>query len=512
MKIMTRFNSLEKYEKYSLAVIIIFSLIAVYLTSIYHVSGDGCWHIQAGKFLADNYKIPSFEPLGRDEPFWSPPLYHIFVAFIYLLFNTFNHNVANFAIKFVSPIFGILSLIFSFFVVKKLANSKIAFYSTLFLAYVPIFIDHSVISYVESMLVFFVILSVYFLINDKIFLSGMAAGFSILTKYNGVFILPLLVYFLYRKHANKKIFYKNAFLIVFLPLLIAAPWFLRNWAIFGNPVWPFLNFIFKGLELKSYSQARLQNLFHPNFVIFTYLGIFGVPDGNYAAFSFFNVPYFKFLLGFWLIGTLFFIIPLIIGFFIKNEAAKKQKNNLNSGTSANKVFFVVWLTSYLILFLLYVVNVGWSVSRIMLPAFPALAFFWASGYDKLMTKIKFGKMINLLTILVIIGFVFTSVIKTNLATNAWKFYQNDFDWVKSNTEKNSVFIANGQCVPNNIERSSLYAINENLRMANYIWINQQFKLDKRSIIEDNQLKLIESKNYDKIYSNKRTNTIIYKIK
>src|SRR3989344_2478681 len=79
-------------------------------------------------------------------------------------------------IKFISPIFGILSLIVSFLLVKKLYSSKIAFYSTIFLAFVPIFIDYSVLSYVESMLTFFVVLSVYFLVKDRIWLSGIAAG------------------------------------------------------------------------------------------------------------------------------------------------------------------------------------------------------------------------------------------------------------------------------------------------------------------------------------------------
>ena len=168
MNIIKKFQNSDEYTKYSAIIIILFSIIVPSLTSIYHVSGDGCWHMSVSRFISEQKKIPLSEPLGRDEPFWSPPLYHIISAALYFIFNSFNHNAANFAVKFISPIFGILSLIFSFLVIKKMANSKIAFYSVIFLAFVPIFIDYSVLSYVESMLVFFVVLSIYFLINDKI--------------------------------------------------------------------------------------------------------------------------------------------------------------------------------------------------------------------------------------------------------------------------------------------------------------------------------------------------------
>ena len=377
------------------------------------------------------------------------------------------------------------------FLIKKLVNSRIAFYSTVFLAFVPIFIYYSVLSYEESTLTFFVILSIYFLINERFVLAGISAGLSILTKYNGVFILPVLVYILYKKF-DKKIFLKNALIITILPLLIALPWFIRNWLVLGNPIWPFLNFIFKGFEAKSYTVFEFGRLFHYDIIAFTYLGFFGVPDGNYALLTFFDIPYLKFLLAIWLIGTLIFIAPLILGFF----------NNKNR-------IFILWVSSYLVLFLLYVANVGFSVSRMMLPAFPALAVFWAFGYDKIMKDYKLKKLTNLLLVLIITGFVFTEFVKIKLASDAWDFYKGDFDWVKLNTKQSNIFIANGQCVPYNIERTSLYATNENIGEADYIWINQNFKLDRVSILDDATLKLIQSKNYKVAYSNKKTGTIVY---
>ena len=490
MNLIKKFNKLEKYTKYSIYTIFIFSMIILSLASIYHVSGDGCWHIPVGKFIASNIRFPLFEPLGRDEPFWSPPLYHIFVAVVYYVFNAFNNNIANSAVKFVSPAFGILSIIFSFLVIRKLVNSKIAFYSVLFLAFIPIFIDYSVISYTESTLSFFVILSVYYLINDKPVLSGIAAGLSVLAKYNGVFILPVLVYILHKKYGNKKLFYKNAFAVVAISLLIASPWLIRNFILLGNPIWPFLNLIFSGIEAKSYSSLDFSRM-----VLFAYFGFFGIPDGNYSLLSFFDIHYFNLLLPIWLIGTLIFVMPLFIGFKTKKETG----------------YLIVWVLSYLILFFLYVVNVGWAVSRMMLPAFPAIAILWAFGFEKLQSK-NFSKLVNVVFILVVIGFVFTEFAKMGLAADAWEFYSRDFDWVKTNTKSDAIFVANGQCIPYNIERTALYANDESLGKAGFIWVNQNFALDKRSIFEEQLLKDVQAKNYNVIYSNKKTGTIIYSTK
>ena len=50
-----KFNMLEKYTRYSIIVIVLFSVIVLALESIHHISGDGCWHIQAGKFFGEKW-------------------------------------------------------------------------------------------------------------------------------------------------------------------------------------------------------------------------------------------------------------------------------------------------------------------------------------------------------------------------------------------------------------------------------------------------------------------------
>lgn len=497
MNLIDKLKKQEKYTKYSIYLIIIFSIIVITLASVYHVSGDGCWHMPVGKYIAKEHKFPLFEPLGRDEPFWSPPLYHIAIAAVYSIFSIFWGNIANSAPKFIPPFFGILSLAFSFLTIRKLLNSRTAFYSILFMAFVPIFIDYSVLSYAESILVFFVVLSVYLLINNKIALSGIAAGLSILAKYNGVFILPILIYILYKRN-DKKAFLKKSMVLASFCILIAMPWLIRNWILLGNPIWPFLNFIFSGIEAKSYSTLDFSRIVHPNIISFTLLGFFGVPDGNYAAFSFFDLPLIRILLPLWLVASIVFITPAFIGIFHSKKAPEAK-------------IFILWLSSYFILFLLYVLNVGWSVSRMLLPAFPALAVFWAFGYKVLMQKAIFRKTAFLILVIAA-GLVFSEFIKFILASNEWSFYNHDFEWVRQNTAKESVFIASGQCIPYNIERTSLHFSEENIKNADYLWLNQNFRLDKRSVLSQNEIQSIHSRNFKIAYDNKSTGTRIYQIK
>ena len=288
--------------------------------------------------------------------------------------------------------------------------------------------------------------------------------------------------------------------ITALSLIIPSPWLIRNWILLGNPIWPFLNFIFHGYQLKSYSALDASKLYSYNLILATYFGIFGVPDGNYNLLAGLNIKYLKILLPMWLLGTFAFLIPLFVGFY-------RRENNFK-----HKKILSIWILFYAILFFLYAANVGFGVSRIILPAFPALAAFWAFGCEKLLSNKKLKTIFTFLIALLIIGIVFTLFAKTYIAGNAWDFYQDDFNYAKSSTNPDSIFIANGQCVPYNIERKSIYYNDENLKMADYIWVNQNFVLDIRSIYDERNSNLIKSRNYEIAYSNKETGTIIYKTK
>ena len=489
MNLSSSLKNLNKYEKYALIAIIIAVIVRFSLVGIYAVSGDACWHLSAARFMADSSQIPLFEPLGRDEPFWPPLLFHIIASFSYLL-------LGEFGMKLIAPIFGSLALIVSYFILRNFLDAKASFYSILFLSFIPISIDYSVLAYTESMLTFFVVLSIYLALKNNFVLSGITAGLAILAKYNGAFVIPVLMFIAY-KNSKKDLRLKNSLVLLIVPLIISLPWFIRNWILLGNPIWPFLNFIFSGMEIKSFSGFNISGLFSINTYLATYLGFFGFPDGNYNTLFFVNMPNIKILLGLFLIGTLIFIMPLFFGF-------RKHKG---SG-----VFYVL-LGSFAALFMLYVANVGPLVSRMLLPTFLALAFFYGIGLDNIAAKYKkISSLFLILVVLISTGFVAAEYVKFGIASDSWNFYKKDFEWIKSNTGKDAVFIAGGQCVSYHMARTALFPSEISSGKYDYVWVNQDFKLDKRAILNDEQLEELEHKEKYLVYGNDRTKTRIYKIR
>tara|TARA_Y100000031_G_C7978986_1_gene273845 strand:- start:65 stop:550 length:486 start_codon:yes stop_codon:yes gene_type:complete len=160
--------------------------------------------------------------------------------------------------------------------------------------------------------------------------------------------------------------------------------------------------------------------------------------------------------------------------------------------------------------LLYIPNVGFGVSRIIIPAIPALAIIWAHGFNKILNS-KNKKVISIIFILIISGFVVAEFTKLSLSAKEWNFYDEDFKWIQSNTNKNDIFMASGQCIPYNINRQTIYPKANNLEKSDYIFVNQNFKLDRKTIIDNNLLSEIKGKSQI-IYKNDKTKTEIYKIK
>jgi len=133
-----KLKNLSKYTKLGILVIIIAIILRVFLMSISTISGDACWQFSASKFIANEGKFPLFEQIGRDEPFWPPPLFHIISAFSYSIFGEIG-------LKLVPLIFGSLALIFSYLIFRKFLSERASFYAILFMSFIPISIDYSIL-------------------------------------------------------------------------------------------------------------------------------------------------------------------------------------------------------------------------------------------------------------------------------------------------------------------------------------------------------------------------------
>jgi len=493
----------KNYTKYAVLVIGAAIIIRIILALLTHNAGDGCWHLSSARFTAVHGEFPLFQELGRDfepfhlsEPFWPPPVFHMIAALFYAIFSLINTSAAELGMNLVSPLFGGLSLILIFFITKKLYNQKIAFYATLFLSVIPMHLYLSSIAHIDALLTFFVLLSILFMLYNKVLASSIFAGIAILTKYNGLFVVPVLLTIIYFNNNKNKVI-KKSLLTAVISLAIGSIWLIRNWILLKNPFFPFLGFIF-GEQNLSFSIPSVFHLFNPSHYSKTYLSLFGVPLGDLSSFFFFPIPYITFLLIAWGFATLLFFIPIVIGLAKLKLRDKSTK------------ILTIWILSFVLLSIIYITTQGVFFPRFLLPLIPALGIMWALGITSLQKRKTVSLFITILLLFLIIGFVSGEFLKVGIIRNAWNNLNDDFNWVRENTPKQALFYFQEQCLTYNIDRPTTWSIKKVEQREGYIWTQAPESSTGRSLLPNNFPQDI-TENYVLLYENPSTTTKIYKI-
>ncbi|MCK5282781.1 MAG: glycosyltransferase family 39 protein [Nanoarchaeota archaeon] len=500
----TKIKNREGFERITICTFVVIAiavLLRFLLAFITMPAGDGCWHLNVARFIANNAKFPLFETLGR-EVFARPPLYHIIASAFYMIFESFG--AGGMAFRIVNPLFGSLTVLFTYFLLNEFFdNKKMIFWSVFFVSFLPLHLYFSSIPHIDILVSFLTILTIFFLIKKMYFLTGVSFGLAMLSKYSGPFIFFIICFYLYQNFKSKQ-FMKKIAIISIPAFLIAFPWYIRNWILLGNPVWPMLGFIFGGYRESMFSSFgfSIVPLFNVNWLISLYLGLFGVPQGNISALNL--IPMRSLFLPIWVLSTLIFIFPLILFFAVRK---KPQKLKL----------FYLWVITFIFVSLSFLL-LSRLYPRILLPAVPAIGLLWAIGLSKIPTK--YSKYANIILIIIAIGFAGSEFFKTNYASNQWKYYDEDFMWVRANTEKDAIFFANGQCFSYYLERQviSSYFFDEGslidialLRFKNvdYIWLNQNFGPDPHARLNEDILGKLDLN--EPIYYNEVTGTEIYRV-
>src|SRR3989338_1859585 len=187
------YKSDANYMMLAVAVIALGSLLRFALAAVSHPAGDSCYHLSVARFIAENGQLPFLQPFGISDRmvFSAPPLFHIVAAAVYRFFSLFSLPSAEFAIKLVSQLFGSLTLLFVFLIGRKLYNSRVAFFATLFVAFLPLHINSSVVSFVDSLAALLAVIAVYFLLKKRILLSALFIGLGMEAKQTMLIMLPL---------------------------------------------------------------------------------------------------------------------------------------------------------------------------------------------------------------------------------------------------------------------------------------------------------------------------------
>jgi len=518
-------NKVSDYLKLTLIIILIGTILRFSLAFIAQPGGDGCFHLNVARFIAENGKIPVFEWLGRDV-FSRPPLFHLFGSFLYKLFAIFGNNASIIGMKIVSPLFGSLTLIIVYLIASEMFSKKVGFYSTLFITFLPVHIHYSAIPHIESTLIFFLTLTFYFLLINRLVLAGLSYGLALLVKYQALFFSPILLLVFYLRYSRNFIRLAQK-LISFaaISLIVGLPWFIRNYIVLKNPIWPYFNSFFGGAEgviLDSFlHNPSIKHLLTTKIVSVPYLEFFGVPLGEIKYIFYYSFPFQKLLITFWGLATLFFILPLIYGIFKLNYKTKHVR------------VILFWIFIYLLSFLTFTYVNCSIVGRYLLPIIPVLAIIWGVGLNHLFKKVFTYKLFSVLVFLIligcIVGFSAAETLKVTMISKNWHNYDEDFNWIKENTPQDAMFFVQGQCFsyyfnrldyynPNYYKKDLSYQEQEKTVVnivednnIDYIWVNQHLNLVPESKWPEDVLTVIKE-NYGSnlIYSNKETGTFILK--
>ena len=431
LKIIEKLAKQDNYSRYALTIIIIAFFLYLVLATLTSVSGDACWHLSVAKYIAATGSVPLFEPLGRDV-FWAPPLFHVLTAA--------NYKVIGFlgevALKLVSPIAGTLLLLYSFLLIRKLFGPRTAFYSTLFLAFIPVQIYQSSLAYADELFAFLVTASVYYAVERRLAVSSVIFGLGLLAKTNTIFAFPAIIYIIYRGFPSE--WKKRALTFILIALAIGAVWYIRNWIYLGNPVWPFMNGIFHGYESITVTSFS-PNLDVAQAIITFYLSLFGVPNGNVS--NLLVVGSLPIILA-WLTVTIAFLSPFFLGI------RPKKMFNFNV---INLLFVSMFLFQVVMS-----LNISTFQTRYILPALTFFSLYWALGVERISRNAVLRKMAVVFLIVAVAVFVFGEFKKVSTASEMWSTYEKDFSWIQENIPPDAVILTpNSQCNSYKLGRSAV---------------------------------------------------------
>ena len=64
MKLPEWFRGKDGYVKLTVAVIVLAAILRFALAALSHPAGDSCYHLSVARFMAENSRLPLFEPFG----------------------------------------------------------------------------------------------------------------------------------------------------------------------------------------------------------------------------------------------------------------------------------------------------------------------------------------------------------------------------------------------------------------------------------------------------------------
>ncbi len=138
-----------------------------------------------------------------------------------------------FILKGVTTIFDLGTAYLIYKIVKKYRPKVAIFASILYLGNPALIFNSSIWGQIDGILTFFLLLSIYFLIEVKNFLFwSISFAFAFLVKPQTISILPISLIYLFKEAGSLRLF-KLVFLSIILSVVISLPFFINTNPVFG---------------------------------------------------------------------------------------------------------------------------------------------------------------------------------------------------------------------------------------------------------------------------------------
>ncbi|MGJ5676263.1 MAG: ArnT family glycosyltransferase [Nostochopsis sp.] len=225
------------------------------------------------------------------------------ITYFISIFNPEYDNELLLRLPF--AIAGILAIYFFYKFIKLEFGHKIAIYSSLFIAINGLFVALTRIVQYQSFVILFSVLALYLIsLSTKfekwriygLYLGAFCWSISILAHYDGIFIMPFVIYLIYRWYVHDEFFYKKKQV---QHLFLAGAIFLGLISIFYLPFFFSISESTKAywterISKQSVSSTRTFMTYNPLFIIYLYavLGFLGLSKikENFSVLLWFLFP------------------------------------------------------------------------------------------------------------------------------------------------------------------------------------------------------------------------------
>jgi hypothetical protein len=239
-------QKLNLFETIMLIAIGIFVIVAIYQTVAYPaLEWDSlAYGVNYAKIIFENGKIPLIAgpSIGLEMSASYPPGVQVLAVYLYV----FAGNAGDFYFRILQPIFGLVTIIATYKFAKLVTKNRTASVFAVFtLTSMSTFWELLVHETYLMCLTLMLTLATFFFFKaynssdadaEKYEVAGtLFCSFSALTSYIGLFSFGLLLLY----SVNRKLSAKRFTWLAALGPVIVLPWYVRNFLLLGNPIYPF---------------------------------------------------------------------------------------------------------------------------------------------------------------------------------------------------------------------------------------------------------------------------------